>query len=72
MECIMYDKDDSDEKGENEDDKNEDTDTESEEDDETPPKVWYFKLKYLIDHMRDASMLLIWTLGTCIALGEMM
>eukprot|EP00957_Ditylum_brightwellii_P176240 13419476-Ditylum_brightwellii.AAC.1 len=56
----------------NEDDDNEDTETESNNDDKTPKKVWYFKLKHLIDHMRGASMSLIWIFGTCLALDEMM
>eukprot|EP00957_Ditylum_brightwellii_P206256 15347574-Ditylum_brightwellii.AAC.1 len=72
MEYIVYDKDNSDKKDKNEDDDNKDTETESEDDDETPPKVWYFKLKYLIDHVRDASMSLIWIVGMCLALDEMM
>eukprot|EP00957_Ditylum_brightwellii_P051142 3877366-Ditylum_brightwellii.AAC.1 len=70
VECIMHDEDGFDEENENEEDK--ETETESEDDDETPPKVWYYKLKHLIDHVRDASAALIWILRTCLALYEMM
>eukprot|EP00957_Ditylum_brightwellii_P074312 5646260-Ditylum_brightwellii.AAC.1 len=72
MEHIMHDKDNSDEEDENEDNDNKDTEIESGNDDETPQKVWYFKLKYLVDYVRDASISLIWILGTCLALDKMM
>eukprot|EP00957_Ditylum_brightwellii_P015634 1179855-Ditylum_brightwellii.AAC.1 len=35
-------------------------------------KIWYFKLKHLIVHVRDASFGLIMVLGTYIALNKMM
>eukprot|EP00957_Ditylum_brightwellii_P208515 15357831-Ditylum_brightwellii.AAC.1 len=35
-------------------------------------KVWYYKLKHVIDYIRDASMAMIWILGTCLALDAIM
>eukprot|EP00957_Ditylum_brightwellii_P137241 10463682-Ditylum_brightwellii.AAC.1 len=70
IEQIQHDQEDSNEKNKSEDD--EETETKSEEDDETSQTVWYYKLKHLIDNVRDASVLLIWLLGACLALDGMM